>query len=62
MLLTFHNDDKEEADEAYVEIEFVGENEFYVVVDLRYFYDGSAKGTKNVFSILKLRFVLFFSD
>ena len=50
MLLTFHNDDKEEADEAYVEIGFVGENEFHVVVD------GSAKGTKNVFSILKLRF------
>ena len=41
----------------YVEIEFVEENEFYVVFDIEDFYDGSAKETKNVFSMLKLRFL-----
>lgn len=40
-----------------MEIEFVGENEVYVVVGLRDFYDGSVKGTKNEVSILKVRFL-----
>ena len=43
--------DEEEVSDDYVEIEFVRENELYVVVD------GSAKGTGNVCSMLKLRFV-----
>ena len=45
------DNDEEEVSEAYVEIEFVRENELYVVVD------GSAKETENVCSMLKLRFV-----
>ena len=38
-----------------MEIDFVGENEFHVVFVLRYFFDGSTKGTKNAFQMLKLR-------
>ena len=40
-----------------MEIDFIGENVFHAVVDLRDAYDGSAKGTKNAFSMLKLRFL-----
>ena len=40
-----------------MEVEFVRDDEVYDVVTLRDFYDGTAKGTRNVFNTIKVRFL-----